>query len=225
MSRSYLWIVLVGAALAAAGIALLLMEPRGTVVVQAQNPWIIGNAQDPFSYAGGLVHSIEGKADLRIDPSTLGGSLEIQLAPDSALSEALSGVTATRSITLTLDIEDGATAWSNVEVYGDTGIGDSRLPATHAEFAGSGDFELRLDGKRQDTTWHGFWSLGDALRRDDGAVRNRGLVFTPMLRDQTGFSDPSRTELTVLLYSTEDSSAVVLDLVFPDIGADPATNP
>jgi len=62
----------------------------------------------------------------------------------------------------------------------------------------------------------GVWSLADALRKDDGSIRQQGLTFSPLLRDKTGFSDPSRLEFTLLLYDDTRGgiSPVLLHLVF-----------
>jgi len=109
--------------------------------------------------------------------------------------------------------------WIGRVIHGNTDVGDSRLPVTHAHFAGSGSFELLVDGNKQPTEWVGFWSIGDALRQPDGSIRNQGLVFSPLLRDQSVFSDPNRTEITLLVYKSPDSNAVVLHLVFPDVRA------
>jgi len=104
-------------------------------------------------------------------------------------------------------------------IHGDSAIGDSRLPETYVLYAGFGRFELLIDGKRQPTAWQGLWSIGDTLRQPDGSIRDRGLVFSPLLRDQSGFSDPDRTELTLLIYDAPESDTVILHLVFPDVRA------
>jgi len=103
-----------------------------------------------------------------------------------------------------------------IVVHGDSGSGDPRLPETPALLAGAGSIDLRLDGipLQSDTTV--VWSVADALRRDDGAIRNRGLVFSPLLRDDTVFADPDRLEATLLvsLPSEGDGPRVVAHVVF-----------
>jgi hypothetical protein len=217
MNRTYLWIAIVGVALAIVAAGIWLTQPSGTLVIHAQDPWVVGNSDDPFSYTGD-VRRIPGDATLEVDRNGTGGYLEITLTPDEALSTLLSGSAGVKTVVLRFEFENATNLWTDRQVYGDTGVGDDRLPATHVDFAGTGPFDLRLNGQKQTATWDGFWSLGDALRRSDGSIRNQGLVFTPLLRDQTGFSDPSRTELTLLL-NAPDSNDVVLDLVFPDVGS------
>ena len=137
------------------------------------------------------------------------------LLPDAALSPLLGELSSESSITLRLDRANAV--WTDRAIHGDTGLGDSRLPVTRAHFAGSGVFELLVDGNKQSTEWVGFWLIGDALRQPDGSIRNQGLVFSPLLRDQSVFSDPSRTEITLLIYEGPESDTVILHLVFPDV--------
>ena len=49
------------------------------------------------------------------------------------------------------------------------------------------------------------------------SIRDQGLVFSPLLRDQSVFSDPDRTEITLLIYAAPESDVVILHLVFPDV--------
>jgi len=70
----------------------------------------------------------------------------------------------------------------------------------------------------------GFWAVAGALRREDGSIGQQGLVFSPLLREKTGFADPSREELTLLLYGEEAGDAagesgppVLLHVVFGSV--------
>lgn len=218
-ARSLLWMGLVAAGLAAAWLLLAVIPLSGDIRFEAQEPWSVGTAEDAFAYAGEGVRAIQGTAALRIDPITSGGILEFDLSPDEALTALLDGEMPERSIVLRMRLAGADAVWIDRTVHGDSEIGESRLPAIHALYAGSGRFELLIDGVRQSVRWQGFWSIGNALRRPDGSIRDQGLVFSPLLRDQSGFSDPDRTELTLLIYNSPDSDAVVLHLVFPDVQA------
>jgi len=69
----------------------------------------------------------------------------------------------------------------------------------------------------------GEWALIQALRKNDGAIRQSGLVYSPLLRDKRGFADPEASEFLLLLHSdAEDSDnvpsyAVALHLVFANV--------
>lgn len=218
-ARSLLWMGLVAAGLAAAWLLLVVIPLSGDIRFEAQEPWSVGTAEDAFAYAGEGVRSIQGTAALRIDPITSGGILEFDLSPDEALTALLNDEMPERSIVLRMRLAGADAVWTDRAVHGDSEIGESRLPATHILYAGSGRFELLIDGVRQSVRWHGFWSIGNALRRPDGSIRDQGLVFSPLLRDQSGFSNPDRKELTLLIYDARDSDAVVLHLVFPNVRA------
>ena len=97
------------------------------------------------------------------------------------------------------------------EINADTGLGEVRLPETYAYLAGEGDFTVNSRIWGADREVRGFWSLAHALRKEDGSIRNQGLVYSPLLRDKTVFSDPTRLEFTLLLYEGDE---VLLDLVF-----------
>ena len=219
--RTLLWIGLAVAAVAAAWIVLGPTPVEAIEQFDATTPWVLGNSEDGFDYAGETIRILEGLVQLLVDPETINGSLEITLKPDAALDVILSGQSSKRDITLRLDLRHAIAVWSHRQVHGDTGIGDNRLPGTFARYAGSGDFELLIDGVRQITEWRGIWSIAQALRQSDGTIRDQGLVFSPLLRDRSGFSDPERTEFTLLIYrSLESSDDIVLHLVFP-MSSDP----
>lgn len=215
-ARSLFWVGLVAAGLAAVWFLLVFIPLSGDIRYEAHGPWAVGTADDAFAYAGEGVRVIQGTAALQIDPNTFGGILEFDLSPDDALAALLDDEIPERSIMLRLRLAGADAVWTDRTIHGDSAIGDSRLPETYILYAGSGRFELRIDGVRQPPGWQGFWSIGNALRQPDGSIRDQGLVFSPLLRDQSGFSDPDRTELTLLIYDSPVSDAVVLHLVFPD---------
>ena len=219
MTRGLLWIGAAVAVLATAWLVLTLVPFSSDVRFEAETPWAIGNSEDAFAYAGEGVRVIQGTAALRIDPNTLGGMLEFDLPPDEALTALLDDKIPERSVVLRMRLAGADAVWTDRTIHGDSAIGDSRLPETYVLYAGFGRFELLIDGKRQPTAWQGLWSIGDTLRQPDGSIRDRGLVFSPLLRDQSGFSDPDRTELTLLIYDAPESDTVILHLVFPDVRA------
>ena len=220
MTGSSFWIGLAVAVLALAAAWLFLVSessvPIGNTRFEAQDPWTIGSIEDAFDYAGERAHAIQGTVALQIDPMTRTGMIKAVLQPDSSLVLWLGDASLESSVTLRMQFDGTIDVWADVMIHGDNEAGDSRLPMTHALYAGYGTFELLIDGTRQSTGWVGFWSIADALRQSDGAIRDQGLVFTPLLRDHSVFSDPTRKEITLLLYAAPDSDDVILHLVFPD---------
>ena len=213
MTRALFWIALAAAAL---GIVWLVLSPI-LMHYEASNPWEIGNSEDAFDYAGEDVKPIEGTARLRFDVSTEHAEIEIQLMPLNTLTLLREPQSAGQIVLVRMHLGQSDAIWADCVAHGDSGIGESRLPETHTEYGGSGKIEIWVDGEQKLGEWQGTWSIGDALRQSDGSIRDQGLVFSPLLRDRSGFSDPERRELTLLIYDALESDTVILHLVFPDV--------
>jgi hypothetical protein len=216
----------------AAGVAVWSLLPDGQhqatsaqIVFTAETPWVIGNSADEFAYAGEGVHTIDGSVRLSIDPSTEDGLLQFDLPANAALADLVTDVQSQSLVSLRMTLENADKRWADQTIFGDSGVGDARLPSTFAQYAGAGSFELLIDGVSSDQSWYGFWSIADALRQSDGAIRDQGLVYSPLLRDKSHFSDPKRRELTLLVYAAAGSDVVVLDLVFSDVQSTETTSP
>lgn len=184
----------------------------------ASDPWVFGTTNDRYDYAGDAARRLDGgQLTLSVDPTTNTGSLDITLPADAHVSLLIADAQTPSETAFHQEISSDVTLWTDVAVHGDTGIGDAGLPETHAQIAGAGPVMVSVDGSPADDgeDWTAFWMLGDALRRDDGAIRNQGLIFSPLLRDRTGFSDPERTELTLLLHANATPESVILQMVFP----------
>jgi len=228
--RSLVWLA-VGVAVITAG--WLLIAPRALPAgwqIAVGSPRLIGNSRDPFAYAGGdSVLTVAGSGSLRI---AIGGRQTLWLSiespePHAPLSLRDGGIVG-RSWDLASGGDGPGEVWSEAPFHGDSGIGDARLPETAALIAGQGRFDVTVDGNRRLTDLTGIWSIAHALRQDDGSIRQQGLVFSPLLRDKNGFSDPDRLEMTLLLYEDGPESNVLLHLVFSEVvverspGAPPA---
>jgi len=219
--RLLLWLA-VGVAVVAAG--WLLIAPRGVLPaawqIAAGLPLVIGDSSDPFAYAGGdTVRPVSGSATVRLVGTGTGGTIRLSIGspePAPPLS-LLDGSAVGRSWDLVSIVDGSAEVWIDTAIDGDTGLGERRLPETTARIAGWSRFDLTADGNRQTNGLSGLWSIADALRQDDGSIRQEGLVFSPLLRDKTGFSDPGRLELTLLLYGDGPGSNVLAQLVFTDV--------
>ena len=207
------------AAIAAAWLILSLIPMPGSVHYEASNPWEIGNSEDAFDYAGEDARLIEGTARLHFDLSTKHAEIEIRLMPLNTLALLREPHSVGQIVLVRMHLGQSDDIWADRTAYGDSGIGESRLPETHTQYGGFGEIEIWVDGEQKLGDWQGIWSIGDALRQSDGSIRDQGLVFSPLLRDRSGFSDPDRTELTLLIYDAPNSDTVVLHLVFPDVHA------
>ena len=190
MSKIFFWSSVAVVVLAAAWFLMPLVFNEGAteIRISATNPWLIGDQDDAFSYAGENVIIVKGEAAVWMRLPAEVGVVEFILQPDANLTSRLGGEVAERSVALRLQLQDADAIWTDLTINKGSDVGDARLPLTHAVYAGSGTIELVVDGLERPTTWTGFWFIGDALRQIDGSIRNQGLVFSPLLRDPSIFS-------------------------------------
>jgi len=200
--------------------------------VAASAPLVVGTLDDPFAYAGGDgVLSRTGQGTLRLLEPDGSGFLQLTVTLDGSESVLSENVNTAGVVELRASIPPLDEEFLDVDFHGSTGRGDGRLPKTHAMVSGIAYFSLRIDGESRGAPLEGLWSVAHALRREDGSVRNQGLAFSPLLRDDTVFADPDRLELTLLLYGrgSQQTDSVVLHLVYRDVevlaSPDEATSP
>jgi len=189
--------------------------------VAAGSPLRIGDLEDPFAYAGGeRVRLLEGEAQILIGRDASSGSFEASVALDGTAAVLAESIDPTVTLELRGTLGTETLHSIGTSIHGETGLGDPRLPMTHALLSGETEMELVIDGTERGAVYRTFWSVASGLRREDGAIRNQGLVFSPLLRDDTVFADPDRLELTLLVYRSGDApqtDSVVLHLVYMDI--------
>jgi len=218
------WIIL---GIALAGLVWLgwtyrMSDPREPIaneqnsLVSARSPLWIGTVVAPYSYDGHAVQTASGVAQLRMDRAGALMNLSASLDLPQPLLEG--------SLVSTLDaatrIELQSTGilretWNAVDIHGDTGRGDADLPLTFARWAGIAEIGLSADGHETASIGHVLWSVADGLRREDGSIGQLGLVFSPLLRDKTGFANPERVELTLLI--VDDKDEPLFHIVFRDV--------
>ena len=193
-------------------------EPMWEIAVS--DPLLIGSLDDPFAYAGGeSVLARPGHGTLRLFEPDGSGSLQLAVTLDGSESALAESVSTTGDVELRASVPALDEESIDVDFHGSTGRGDERLPKTHALVSGTASFSLRIDGESRGAPYEGLWSVAHALRRDDGSVRNQGLAFSPLLRDDTVFADPDRLELTLLLHGRgpQQTDSVALHLVYRDV--------
>jgi hypothetical protein len=221
-NRFFLFIVGVGIAVL---FGWLLVTADSVWRIRSNAPRIIGGYGDHFAYDGEATRPLEGTLDLHFNMSRSTGTLTVTLrTTDASGPLKLSSDTALEGrIKLVSQLDRSARIETGIPVYGDTGNRGPELPRTHAALAGWSRFDLFVGEDLLHSGLRGEWALIDALRRNDGAVRQSGLIYSPLLRDKTGFSDSTRKEFILILHSDESDVenrppfAVVLHLVFEEI--------
>jgi len=232
-------ILLLTLAVAAAGLAAWLFLgsgwPRGDagnasggVIVEAPQwridagtPLLVGDLKDPFAYAGGdATRLLEGSARLGFDPEVASGNLRASIALDGSVAVLADSIDPSSMLELDGELTARNIAAIDQMIHGETGLGDPNLPEARAILAGTADLAISIDGTPRGVTYRGAWSVAEALRRGDGAIRNQGLIYSPLLRDNTVFADASRLELTLLVYRSgpaAQSDSVILHVVYGDV--------
>ena len=196
--------------------------------IRANSPRIIGGYGDHFAYDGIDTRPFEGALDLYLNMSLSTGTLTVTLrTTDASGPLKLSSDTSLEGrIKLVSQIVRSDRVEEEIPVYGDTGTGGPELPRTRAVLAGWSRFDLFVEEDLLYSGLQGEWALIDALRRADGAIRQSGLIYSPLLRDKTGFSDPQRKEFILIVHSDDSdpenkpSFTVVLHLVFGEVEID-----
>jgi len=188
---------------------------------EATEARLIGDLEDPFAYAGGeATRLLEGSAELQLEGSDLSGALRASVALDGSATVLAASIDPSARLELRGTLNADRVLAVDQAIHGETGLGDPRLPEVRALLAGTADLEVFIDGTPRGVTYRSVWSVAEALRREDGAIRNQGLTFSPLLRDSTVFADRSRLEVTLLVYSAEPSAeldSVILHLVYGDV--------
>ena len=204
------WIPYVLVALAAglivAGVAIwrarpVDVDPPPEWFVHAESPTIYGSGRTPYGYEGLESHPADGWIDISWTPGR-GGAVEFSIEYAKAVEAGTEPVIVRGSGLL----DAQSLVFEESRVLGTTGLGNVPLPETHALVAGEARFEVTgLPSSRtaEPESFEGWWMVADALRRRDGAVRQSGLIYSPLLRDQSGFSDKTRTEATLILGDLE----------------------
>jgi len=226
---SYRILILIGVVAALVGIFFVYSSyqwPGSNAVwaIRVEAPRVIGGYGDNFCYdgqgvrplAGSLTLSIasDGTGSIDASVSTIDASHQLHLASSGEL---------TGTIRIRSRIDDSSEVEEQVDINGDIEGGDSGLPQTHATLTGKSTFDLYVDGELRYEALRGDWSMADALRQSDGSIRQSGLLYSPLLRDKSGFSDPGRLEFTLLLRSdvpdpnNDPQYSIVLHLIFSDV--------
>lgn len=192
--------------------------------IRAEAPRVIGGYGDNFCYDGQGVRSLVGFLTLSIAADGTGSiDASVSTTDGSGPLHPASSDELTGTIRIRSQIDDSSEVEEQLDINGDIQGGDSGLPQTHATLTGKSTFDLYVDGELLYKNLLGEWSVADPVRQSDGSIRQSGLLYSPLLRDKSGFSDPRRLEFTLLLrFDVPDPNndppySIVLHLVFSDV--------
>jgi len=227
---SYRILILIGVVAAMVGLFFMLPSKPPTSAtssgwaVRANSPEVIGGYGDNLCYAGKGVQTLSGTLSFTLSRDGTGSlDASVSTTESSGPLHPTSSSDVSGTVRITSRIDTTSKLQEDVTINGDISGGDPNFPQTHALLTGKGAFDVYVDGELLYEGLQGEWSLADAVRRSDGSIRQSGLVYSPLLRDKSGFSDPKRTEFTLLLHSdvpdlnNKPPYSVVLHLVFSEV--------
>ena len=231
---SYRILILIGVVAAMVGLSFMLPNKPPTplvissaLVVRAEAPEVIGGYGDNFSYDGKGVQTLSGTLSLTISRDGTGSiDASVSTTKTSGPLHPTSTDELAGTIRITSRVDATSKLQENATINRDTAGGDLNFPQTHALLAGKSAFDVYVNGKLLYHNLLGEWSLADAVRQGDGSIRQSGLIYSPLLRDKSGFSDPKCVEFTLLLHSAAPDEnnkppySLVLHLVFSNVTID-----
>lgn len=202
-------IIIVAAALAVLA-AVFLFMPHSSGggsdlwALTATDARIIGGYGNNFVYDGKNVRPLQGRALLKIDPKTKKGSFvaivrttkesgPIVMAKDEPLSGEIKLVWQTDA--------PGARYQEYVNLHGDSGNGTPIMPRIFNYLTGWAPVKLYVNGKLK-YKLEAHFMFTEGSRRPDGTMRkNDGTIYSPKLKAESGFTDPTHTALHLVAHS------------------------
>lgn len=185
----------------------------GAWKIEASGAQIIGGYGHNFAYDGENVRPLDGTATMTVDPDAGTAELEIRLKTTDASGplrfskdESFSGDI---RIVQKLDTEkmDKARIATDVFLHGDTGNEAPVMPRIYNYFATWGPGTIWVNGEKVVPMIGSHTMFSEQARGEDGKIVNAsGQVYSPMVKDKTGFTDPSETEFHFVAHTTEPDS-------------------
>lgn len=186
---------------------------QDTWKIEADDARIIGGYGDNFAYDGENVRPFDGIAQMTVDPKNGTAQLEINVrTTDSSgpirFSEDQSFEGDIR-IVQNLDTSkmDMARIATDTYLHGDTGNEAPVMPKIYNYFATWGPAKIFVDGEEVIPMIGSHTMFTEQARGQNGKIVNaQGQVYSPMVKDKTGFTDPSKTEFHFVAHTSEPDS-------------------
>lgn len=190
-------------------------EPTERVVadgqwhIRASGARIIGGYGDNFAYDGENVRSLDGEAEMRLNTADGTGELEITIrtTPESGpihFSENQSWEGEIRMVKrLNTEQMDMARVEEEAWLHGDTGNEAPVMPRIFNYFATWGPSQIFVNGEEVVPMIGSHTMFSEQARGPDGKIAKAGDVYSPMVADKAGFTNPSETEFHYVAHTTQ----------------------
>lgn len=184
--------------------------PKDGWKIEADGARIIGGYGDNFAYDGSNVRPLKGAAQMTVDPDAGTAQLEIRVST----TEASGPIRFSKDQSFSGDIRivqqldtskmNMARIATDTYLHGDTGNEAPVMPRVYNYFATWGPAKVFVNGKEVIPMIGAHTMFTERARGPSGKIENAsGKVYSPMLADKTGFTDPSKTEFHFVAHTTE----------------------
>lgn len=207
--------ILGAAALVAAGLGFTPDTPTDEAAkadswhIRADGARIIGGYGNNFAYDGSNVRHLRGQAEMTLDAEAGTGRLEITLhtTPESgpirfSTDQSWEGEIRIVQMLNTSEM-DMARIAEKAWLHGDTGNEAPVMPKVYNYFATWGPSKIFVNGEEAVPMIGSHTMFSEQARGADGRIAKNGQVYSPMVQDKTGFTNPSETEFHYVAHTTE----------------------
>ncbi len=182
----------------------------GSWKIEATGTRIIGGYGHNFAYNGENVRPLEGKATMTLNPDAGTAHLEIKLKTTEASGPIRFSADKEWSGEITIvqmiDLEKmkKARIAENVFLHGDTGNEAPVMPKVYNYFATWGPSQVFVNGEEVIPMIGSHTMFSEQARGSNGKITTAdGQVYSPMVKDKTGFTNPRETEFHYVAHTTE----------------------
>jgi len=191
------------------------VAPNGEVTqtgqwhLRATDAKVVGGYGDNFAYDGSNVRPLDGHAEVRLNTATRQGEIVIELETTRQSGPIEWGKNQKWEgqirIVQRLNTEqmDQARVMEEVWLHGDTGNEAPVMPKLWNYFATWGPSTIEVNGEEVVPMIGSHTMFSEVARGPNDRIAKGGQVYSPMVKDKTGFTNPRETEFHYVAHTTE----------------------
>jgi len=182
---------------------------HGQWQIRATGARIIGGYGDNFAYNGENIRPLDGHAEVTLNTAEGTGEIIVEVETTSQsgpirFSEDQSFDGEIRIVQrLNAEQMDMARVEQDIWLHGDTGNEAPVMPELFNYFATWGPATISVDGEEVVPMIGSHTMFSEQARGADGKITRNGQVYSPMVSDKEGFTNPQETEFHVVAHTTQ----------------------
>lgn len=183
--------------------------PEGQWQLRATGAKVVGGYGDNFAYDGSNVRPLDGHAEVNLDTENGEGEIVIELRTTEesgpiewGADQRWEGEIRIVQRLNTQQMEQ-ARVMEEEWLHGDTGIEAPVMPRLWNYFATWGPSTIHVNGEEVVPMVGSHTMFSEEARGGDDRIANNGEVYSPMLDDKTGFTNPQETEFHYVAHTDE----------------------